>query len=198
MTVTQLGDSAVTTPKLSNYAVGSAKLDGFARGQHGVFLETFENLPSDWTAVQGTGVESIVPSGEAGGKALRVVGHRWRVFPQNIPFDPSKLYRIRARFRPIAHSTDPAKEAVFIGVQGVAADGVTLVNVAGVNTTSNQHYVCVAGLNSILSRSALGSSSRAGFAGTPPWGHRARSPTRLPRPVAHERSVLPAAVHPWV
>ena len=68
VTVTQLGDRAVTTPKLSNYAVGSAKLDGFARGQHGVFLETFEDLPNDWTAVQGTGVESIVPSGEAGGR----------------------------------------------------------------------------------------------------------------------------------
>ncbi|MGE5732674.1 MAG: hypothetical protein ACM37U_12070 [Gemmatimonas sp.] len=165
VTVTQLGDGAVNTTKLAdaavtnpklgsaavqsaniaNYAVGSVKLDGFARGQHGVYLETFENLPSDWTAVQGTGVESIVASGVAGGQALRVVGHRWRVFPQNIPFDPSKLYRIRARLRPITHATDPAKEQVFIGVQGVAADGVTLVNIAGVNTTSNQHYVCVPG-----------------------------------------------------
>ena len=36
---------------------------------------------------------------------------------------------------------------MYIGVQGIAADGVMLVNVAGVNTTSNQHYVCVAGLN---------------------------------------------------
>jgi hypothetical protein len=153
--VTQLGDGAVTTPKLSNYAVGSAKLDGFARGQHGVFLETFEELPSDWTAPQGTGVESIVASGESGGKALRVVGHRWRVFPQNIPFDPSKLYRIRARFRPIAHSTDPIKENVYIGVQGVAADGITLVNISGVNTHGSQHYVCVAGLN--IGAQALGS-----------------------------------------
>jgi hypothetical protein len=147
VTVAQLGDGAVQSAKLANYAVGSAKLDGFARGQHGVFLETFEELPSDWTAVDGTGVESIVASGEAGGKALRVVGFRWRVFPQNIPFDPSKLYRIRGRFRPIAHSSDPVKENAYIGVEGVAADGVTLVNTAGQNTTSGQHYVCVAGLN---------------------------------------------------
>jgi hypothetical protein len=154
VTAPKLADGAVQSAKLANYAVGSAKLDGFARGQHGVFLETFEELPSDWSVVQGDGVESIVPDGETGGKALRIVGHRWRAFPQIIPFDPSKLYRIRARFRPIAHASDPTRETVYVGVQGVAADGVTLVSTHGDNTTGNQHYVCVAGFS--LSTQPLG------------------------------------------
>ncbi|MAU40965.1 MAG: hypothetical protein CMF31_05015 [Kordiimonas sp.] len=106
--------------------------------------ETFDypdtsNLP--WENFSGAGEISIVEGGEAGGKFLRVGDNsgndqRWFQFEINVPYDPGKIYRIRGRARKTAGSG-----VLYIGVAGVAADGTTLVNTAGLNTASNQHYI---------------------------------------------------------
>lgn len=115
---------------------------------HGVFLETFDGgLPATWFDYDaGAGVESLVTTGQAGGKAYKAQGYRWRAFPGNIPYDPSKLYRIRCRVRRTATS-DNTKQFFYCGVIGVGADGVTLENVSGTDTHGSQHYVCASNVN---------------------------------------------------
>ncbi|HEX2093313.1 MAG TPA: hypothetical protein VHG28_12975 [Longimicrobiaceae bacterium] len=118
-----------------------------SRAQHGVFLETFENGAADvaaWNLRMGARPSSAVAEGQAGGKALRASGYTWMAFPQNIPFDPSKLYRIRTRVRQVTDPTTGGR-GIWVGVEGVAADGVTLVNAAGTNQWDSQHYVAAAG-----------------------------------------------------
>lgn len=129
--------------------IGSINAHMISRAQHGVFIETFEELPATWNlrASLGTQVESIVSTGETGGKAYKAEGYVWRAFPRNIPFDPSKLYRIRVRARRTA-TTDTAKDVFYCGVEGVAGDGVTLVNTAGSDSSGSQHYVAASGVDS--------------------------------------------------
>ena len=121
-------------------------LAGSARSQHGVFMETFEVLPESWVKPIGTGTESLTQNGQAGGNALNVAGYLRKYYDSNIPFDPGKLYRIRCRVRRTATS-DAAKQAFYCGVVGVAANGVTLVNINGADSYAGQHYNCAAGVN---------------------------------------------------
>lgn len=109
------------------------------------FLETFEALP-DWDtptlSTAADGVLSIVSGGgETGGTLLKAVGYVWKVFPYNIPYDPSKLYRIRTRIRQVI--ADAGKAHTYVGVEGVAANGTTLVNTEGLNEHTQQQYVCL-------------------------------------------------------
>lgn len=146
-TSAKIGDEAVVAAKLANYAVGSRTLDGTARSQHGVFMETFETLvTADWGSGSSPGTESLVTgAGVSGGNVYQAVGQRWRVFPENIPYDPSKLYRIRGRFRVTSAPTTPTTARVYLGVEGVAANGTTRINVSGADSQSSQHYVGGAG-----------------------------------------------------
>lgn len=78
----------------------------------------------------------------AGGKVLKVGDNSgndmlWIHIGQPIPYNPKKLYRMFVRVRRSAGSG-----TIYAGVAGVAADGVTLVNVIGNNDSSNQHYFC--------------------------------------------------------
>lgn len=108
------------------------------------FLETFEsgNL-SQWTNYTGSGELSVVSVSDSltGGKVLRIGNNsgndtRWLIHNQNIPFDPSALYRIKFRVRQIAGTGE-----MYLGLAGVAADGVTLINNSGATGHSSQHYV---------------------------------------------------------
>jgi hypothetical protein len=137
-------------------SVAGATALELARRGHGVFLETFENaIDTTWTQWIGSGVESIVAgAGVAGGKVYQAVGSRGRYFPYNIPFDPSKLYRMRVRVRRTVAATDPTQERFYCGVIAFLADGVTPINTIGTNTTSAQHTVAASGAN--LNAKALG------------------------------------------
>ncbi|MEU5091729.1 hypothetical protein [Streptomyces sp. NPDC021356] len=57
-----------------------------------------------------------------------------------IPYDPDTLYRISARVRTTAASVS-GTDTVYVGLLGVAADGVTLVNRTGAAAFTSQHYV---------------------------------------------------------
>lgn len=114
------------------------------------FLETFEsgNL-AQWTNYGGSGELSVVSASDSltGGKVLRIGNNSgndqaWLGHKQNIPFNPSALYRIKFRVRRTAGTG-----TVYLGLAGVAADGMTWVNTSGANSTSSQHYVAAANQN---------------------------------------------------
>ncbi|MFD4794978.1 hypothetical protein [Streptomyces anulatus] len=56
-----------------------------------------------------------------------------------VPYDPDVLYRVSARVRTLTPSTT-GTDTLYVGVIGIAADGVTLVNRVGAATHSSQHY----------------------------------------------------------
>lgn len=114
------------------------------------FLETFEsgNL-SNWQNQSGTGEISVISAANSltGGKVLRVGNNSgndqaFLIHKQNIPFDPATLYRLKFRVRRLS-----GIGTVYLGVAGVAADGATFVNTAGVNSSSSQHYVAASNQN---------------------------------------------------
>lgn len=126
--------------------VAGLPADIVARMGYGVYRETFEVDPN-WTVRAGTATISYPSNGQSGGKVVRAVGYDWQAFPSNIPFDPAKLYRMTARVRMVTAPSDSAKDLVYIGVEGVAANGTTLVNRTGANLHTDQHQVGVAALN---------------------------------------------------
>jgi len=108
------------------------------------FLESFQsgNL-AQWTNHGGSGELSVVSASNSltGGKVLRIGNNSgddqaWLIHKQNIPFDPSALYRIKFRVRRTAGTG-----TVYLGLAGVASDGTTWVSTSGTNSTSSQHYV---------------------------------------------------------
>lgn len=141
----KIADNAVEQAKIANYAIGGNKIDGMARGQHGVFLDTFEQSPGSWDT-NGGGSFTHVSSADAqtGGHVLQVdsADDLRLTFPENIPFDASKLYRMRVRARG-ALTGDAANQRFYAGVHGIAQDGTTLVNQNGADSISSQHYVAV-------------------------------------------------------
>ncbi|MGY4935075.1 hypothetical protein ACWD7T_28970 [Streptomyces sp. 900116325] len=97
---------------------------------------TTATTPANLTSVQ-------VPDAQAGGTVMRAVGgvvSAWRP-DQLIPFDPNVLYRISATVRQTVAGSDTSQQRFYMGVAGVATDGITLVNAAGAASGSNQHYV---------------------------------------------------------
>lgn len=98
---------------------------------------------ADWNKRAGTGTVAPVSDTAAdGSSALEANGYVWYALQQNLTFNPTKLYRIRARVRQVS----PAPSGTYytyVGVEGVAGDGVTLINAAGVNTSASQHYLCL-------------------------------------------------------
>lgn len=122
------------------------------------FLETFEGQDVDarYDSIDGTGTETYpAGTGAYGGRTYQVAGgQRWRVFKRNIPFDPEARYRVSASAALITAPTNATADRVWFGVACVAADGVTLLNVAGANDQGSQHYVAAAGAD--LGSVALG------------------------------------------
>ena len=115
-----------------------------------LFLETFESpIETTWNTVAEvpSNVANIsYPSfGQAGGKVFHTTSPQYWGFPRNIPLDPSKLYRMRIRVRKTAHA-GTSNASLVAGLNGYAADGVTLVNYAGVNSWSPHSLVMYANL----------------------------------------------------
>ncbi|KKM85646.1 hypothetical protein LCGC14_1286960 [marine sediment metagenome] len=130
----------------------SASLDDISDGltyhfREEVFVEYFEqDVHTAWNLRAGGAAVTYPSDGQAGGRVLQAAGNGdWRAYPENIPFDPSKLYRIRCRVRQTANPADPAKDLFYCGVEGVAADGVTAVNRTGAASWGTQHWICAQG-----------------------------------------------------
>lgn len=147
ITTNSSGVTANVDLKNKRDGFSSRAFSGEARGQHGVYMETFETYNSnDWTFKAATSptVTTVLPalSDQTGGRALSVTNYGWLESNINIPFDKSKLYRMRARVcmhTRDSHATD-TYEKFYCGVAGIAADGYTYVNINGTNSYATQHY----------------------------------------------------------
>lgn len=126
--------------------IGGLSAHMISRAQHGVFMESFEELPASWNVRGGSASgESLQQQGEVGGQVYQTTAFIWRAFPANIPYDVTKLYRMRVKVRrTVAGSTSGA---CYIGLEGVAQDGVALMNASGANSSSSQHYIVLNGFN---------------------------------------------------
>ncbi len=113
----------------------------------GAFRETFvsatnASVAADWQNYAGSGEVSVVSAPDGiGGNSLYIGNNSgddqaWLIKKQKIPFDSNTLYRVSCRLRRRAGTG-----TIYIGLAGVAADGVTLINSTGSNTHSGQHYV---------------------------------------------------------
>lgn len=121
--------------------VGSERAHSVSK-RHGIFFsEVFEETPATqgW-ASSGSATETLVGTASlstVGQNVLQAAGYMWRVFPQNMPFNPTKLYRLRCRLR---QTVDGApNNVVYIGLQCFLADNTPANNNGGYN------YVCVGG-----------------------------------------------------
>jgi hypothetical protein len=137
---------AITTDKLSAGAITSDKL---AVGANIYINEIFDygtlaGFTSGWTNhTPGCEFSLSLTGGYIGGKYISVGKNSgndqallsWNT---NIPFDPNKLYKISVTLRKTAGSGTAT-----VGWLGIAADGITPVNVDGVALYTNQHGHCI-------------------------------------------------------
>lgn len=107
------------------------------------FQSVMDEDLSQWEKYTGSGELSLVATSEAqsGSKVLRIGNNTGDdsarvVHKALLPFDPNAIYRTTVRARMTAGTTGK----FYAGFAGVAADGVTLVNVSGTNTAATQHY----------------------------------------------------------
>lgn len=157
ITAGQIAAGAVSTSELAAGAITAKKLAIFDQSK--LFSEYFDtflwaastttNPPAssfDWLSYEGAGEISLGADGTnilKGGKALFIgnnLGNDGRLLigNTNIVFDPDVTYKITVRMR---CSAGPG--TAFVGLAGVAADGITLVNTTGLNSAASQHYVVV-------------------------------------------------------
>lgn len=132
--------SAISQVPASGISLGG-RLEGI-RDAALPLLQTWDRASLDkWVSQQGTTQTglSLQSGGQAGGSVLRAVGYTWQEWGTNIPFDPSRLYKLRFRVRQTVDPTTGGK-LIFAGLAGVAADGATMVNINGSNDHGSQHY----------------------------------------------------------
>jgi len=84
----------------------------------------------------GSAILQVVNDGTGGNALVLTDGYNF-VGKRNIPYDSGKLYRLVVRAKMTAGTGE-----FYAGVAGIAADGVTLVNVNGVSEYGSQHYIC--------------------------------------------------------
>jgi len=121
--------------------------DGFGSNDVGI------NSITGWEVLLTGGYFEIKSSSEAtfGGKILSVGNNSVSdelLIAANllIPFDPDRVYRIRARYR--KPSSIYGSGPLHIGWLGIAGDGTTVVDInGGTSSSSNQHYHCVSNEN---------------------------------------------------
>ena len=138
----KLGDSTFVGHTVSGAAL-------FGATDPGSFFDGFEDAQTldRWRNYTGSGertVVSVIDAG-SGGNILRVGNNSgndqaWLIHGGNIPFDPTALYRVKARIRRTAGTG-----TVYVGLAGVAADGTSFVNRSGSNSYSTQHYFAASG-----------------------------------------------------
>ncbi|MGY5009845.1 hypothetical protein ACWCY6_17450 [Streptomyces sp. 900105755] len=141
----KLAKAAVTLGKIADGAVTINALGGALSDSAAQRYVDAMGDPAAWTVnAQGTGATwthksgiADAPTGQTVGEAAgfaRLLGNTV------IPYEPGVLYRLSARVR----LTAGASNSFYIGVAGIAADGVTLVNRDGVHGSANSHYYVAA------------------------------------------------------
>lgn len=112
----------------------------------GVFFEGFDGDVGFWELRTGDDDYATYPEqGQSGGRVYDTGGkYLWKSCPTMVPFVSTKLYRMKALLRKVSGT---GNSLAYVGVEGVAADGVTLVNANGNNDFYSQHYICASSAN---------------------------------------------------
>lgn len=143
----KLAKASVTGDKISSGAVtlnalGGTLADGItqhyvdALGDPAAWTPTAIGAGAKWEHL--TGVLDA-PTGRTVGQATGYAVVRGST---QIPYDPDTLYRVSARVRTISPSAS-GTDSVYVGVMGLGADGKTMVNRFGANSTGS-HFYCAA------------------------------------------------------
>ncbi|MBC9786739.1 hypothetical protein H1S01_20150, partial [Heliobacterium chlorum] len=110
--------------------------------------DQFLTMNNSWIDVGGSSTVTkfiLSDTTATDGSCLRCAGGTvWYVMNNPIPYDPTKLYVIKARIRQAVDST-VGGTACYVGVEGLAADGVTMMNTNGANDHANQFYYAACG-----------------------------------------------------
>lgn len=145
----KLADAAVEVGKIANGAVYLNTLGGPLADTVGIRYADYFRDPNAWVQLSASGggtwdIDESATGTPSGGGKLVATGEVQLSSKALIPQDSDTLYRVLVRVR--ATAQDPAGPAtVYLGVVGVAQDGVTLVNRAGANSNTTQHYACSSG-----------------------------------------------------
>ncbi|MEU5323015.1 hypothetical protein AB0G67_40625 [Streptomyces sp. NPDC021056] len=145
----KLADAAVEVGKIANGAVLLNTLAGPLADTVGIRYTDLFRDPNAWAQLSASGggtwdIDETATGTPSGGGKLVATGEVQVASKALIPQDSDTLYRVLVRVR--ATAQDPAGAAtVYLGVVGVAQDGVTLVNRAGANSNTTQHYACSSG-----------------------------------------------------
>lgn len=145
----KLADAAVEVGKIADGAVVLNTLGGPLADTAGIRYADYFRDPNAWAQLSASGggtwdIDETATGTPSGGGKLTVTGEVQLAAKALIPQDSEALYRVLVRVR--ATAQDPSGPAtVYLGVVGVAEDGVTLVNRAGANSNTTQHYACSSG-----------------------------------------------------
>lgn len=141
-------NGTIGAAQIINASLDATKLADSLAQRINVNLYDPGNAVALWKVDSGTGVlsQQNVADSVSGGTVYRCAGgpvtiHRSDV---RIPFDPNITYRVTIRVRQTVAATNN-QQAVYCGVAGLAADGVTFVNTSGANSLSAQHYAATTG-----------------------------------------------------
>jgi hypothetical protein len=105
------------------------------------FSETQAQFDARWTNYAGSGEKTIVAVSDAtGGNVLRIGNgsgndQAWLIGNTSIPYDPSRLYVIKARIRRTSGSG-----TCYVGIAGRNATDTAWVNISGTDSYTSQHY----------------------------------------------------------
>ena len=148
VTAQKIGQGAVTAGKIAAQAVSiNALTAALADTASQRYVDAMGDATA-WTVTQsGTGATwqhltgvTDAPTGQAVGQAAGFIRVRGNT---QIPYDPDVLYRVSARIRATAQPV--TADVAYVGVLGIGADGVTLVNRDGANSPNSQHYTAASG-----------------------------------------------------
>ncbi|MGA5411553.1 hypothetical protein ACPCSC_30400 [Streptomyces lavendulocolor] len=148
VTAEKVATAAITAAKL---AAGSVNLNALGGALADTASQRYVDAMADasaWrTLANGVGAKwehragVDAPTGGTVGQATGYVRLRGTI---QIPYDPGVLYRISARIRATAQpATGP--DTAYVGVLGIGADGVRLVNRSGEDSQSMHYYAAAAG-----------------------------------------------------
>ncbi|WP_143204001.1 phage tail protein [Streptomyces kebangsaanensis] len=151
---TTINGASILTGTLDAASIkaGTISVDRLAAGLAGQVGQKWYDFGDDapkWLHSGGGTMTTVAaPNAQSGGSVMRCAGFISGAYRTDvrIPFDPSVTYRVSVRVRQtVANSTPGTNQRFFAGVAGVAADGVTFVNVNGANAVSSQFYVAANG-----------------------------------------------------
>ncbi|MFD7764080.1 hypothetical protein [Streptomyces microflavus] len=152
---TALADGAVLADKLAKAAVtldkigaGAVTLNALGGAVSDLAAQRYVDAmgdPNAWSVLQKAAtarwehLDGILDArtGRTVGQATGYAAIRGTV---QVAYDPDVLYRVSARVRTLTPSTT-GPDSLYVGVAGIAADGVTLVNRVGAASHNSQHYI---------------------------------------------------------